>query len=198
MTKKEKLEQRLQELRKDYERKLSSKEFEIKYNASYSTITRILYKHGIMVKNNSAPIKYQFLHDHIDEFKIDWINGILQKHDLEEKYCCSYNTLKSYATELNIKRKSKKEIVDNKAIIEDVLNDILTYDQIMEKYNISEHIIRTILKDNNISHKRDNRKYYFNINYLRDITLKWRGSSNQRVIDVQKSLTEGKVVLFCD
>ena len=33
---------------------------------------------------------------------------------------------------------------------------------------------------------------------LRDITLKWRGSSNQRVIDVQKSLTEGKVVLFCD
>ena len=43
---------------------------------------------------------------------------------------------------------------------------MLTYDQIMEKYNVSEHIIRTILKDNNISHKRDNRKYYFNINYF--------------------------------
>ena len=33
---------------------------------------------------------------------------------------------------------------------------------------------------------------------LRDITLKWRGSSNQRVIDVQKSLELNQVVLFCD
>lgn len=32
----------------------------------------------------------------------------------------------------------------------------------------------------------------------RDVTLKWRGSSNQRVIDVQKSLEQGKVVLHCD
>ena len=32
----------------------------------------------------------------------------------------------------------------------------------------------------------------------RDITLKWCGSSNQRVIDVQKSLEQGKVVLYCD
>ena len=33
---------------------------------------------------------------------------------------------------------------------------------------------------------------------LRDISLKWRGSSNQRVIDVQKSLKENKIVLWCD
>ena len=33
---------------------------------------------------------------------------------------------------------------------------------------------------------------------LNDPTLKWKGSSNQRVIDVQKSLKEGKVVLFED
>lgn len=32
----------------------------------------------------------------------------------------------------------------------------------------------------------------------RDITLKWRGSSNQRVIDVQESLKQNKVVLWCD
>lgn len=32
----------------------------------------------------------------------------------------------------------------------------------------------------------------------RDITLKWRGSKNQRVIDVQKSLSENKIVLYCD
>lgn len=33
---------------------------------------------------------------------------------------------------------------------------------------------------------------------LRDITLKWRGSSNQRVIDVQESLKQNEVVLYCD
>lgn len=32
----------------------------------------------------------------------------------------------------------------------------------------------------------------------RDVTLKWRGSSNQRVIDVQESLRRNKVVLWCD
>ena len=31
---------------------------------------------------------------------------------------------------------------------------------------------------------------------LRDLRLKWRGSSNQRVIDVQKSLKAGAVVLY--
>ncbi len=31
---------------------------------------------------------------------------------------------------------------------------------------------------------------------LRDITLKWRGSSNQRVIDVKNTLKENKVVLY--
>lgn len=34
------------------------------------------------------------------------------------------------------------------------------------------------------------------IDSLRDISLKMRGSSNQRIIDVQKSLEQGKVVLW--
>lgn len=33
------------------------------------------------------------------------------------------------------------------------------------------------------------------VDELHNPTLKWRGSSNQRVIDVQKSLKEGKVIL---
>ena len=32
----------------------------------------------------------------------------------------------------------------------------------------------------------------------RDISLAWRGSSNQRVIDVKRSLQTGNVVLYCD
>ena len=32
----------------------------------------------------------------------------------------------------------------------------------------------------------------------KNLKLKWRGSSNQNVIDVQKSLSTGKVALYCD
>lgn len=36
------------------------------------------------------------------------------------------------------------------------------------------------------------------INAKQDVALKWRGSSNQRCIDIQKSLHRNEVVLYCD
>lgn len=36
------------------------------------------------------------------------------------------------------------------------------------------------------------------IDSQRDITLKYRGSSNQKVIDVQQSLQQGEIILYCD
>lgn len=36
------------------------------------------------------------------------------------------------------------------------------------------------------------------IDSQRDITLKWRGSSNQRVINVQKSLSQNRVILYSE
>lgn len=36
------------------------------------------------------------------------------------------------------------------------------------------------------------------IDAKKDMTLKFRGSKNQRIIDVQKSLREDKIILYCD
>ena len=36
------------------------------------------------------------------------------------------------------------------------------------------------------------------VDTLRNIQLKWRGSENQRVIDIKKSLKQNKIVLWCD
>ena len=32
----------------------------------------------------------------------------------------------------------------------------------------------------------------------KDLTLKWRGSTNQRVIDVKETLKQGNIILYCD
>lgn len=36
------------------------------------------------------------------------------------------------------------------------------------------------------------------IDEQKDLTLKFRGSKNQRVIDVQQSLAQDKIILYCD
>lgn len=36
------------------------------------------------------------------------------------------------------------------------------------------------------------------IDEQKDLTLKWRGSKNQHVIDVEQSLAQNKMVLYCD
>lgn len=36
------------------------------------------------------------------------------------------------------------------------------------------------------------------IDEQKDLTLKWKGSKNQHVIDVKQSLTQNKMVLYCD
>lgn len=36
------------------------------------------------------------------------------------------------------------------------------------------------------------------IDSQRDITLKWRGSKNQRVLDIQQSLKRNEVILYCE
>ena len=36
------------------------------------------------------------------------------------------------------------------------------------------------------------------IDEQKDLALKWRGSKNQHVVDVKQSLTQNKIVLYCD
>ena len=36
------------------------------------------------------------------------------------------------------------------------------------------------------------------VDELQDISLKWRGSSNQNVIDVKESIKQDKLILYCD
>ena len=77
---------------------------------------------------------------------------------------------------------------------------------IYELYNCDHLIIETSPNTNNdndfkrekIVRKCDvvvDGKY---VEELRDVSLKWRGTSNQRVININKSIQQGKIILYCD
>lgn len=65
------------------------------------------------------------------------------------------------------------------------MNDFAVYDDFHNMYRRKILSIVDVLVDG---------RY---IDSQRDITLKWRGSKNQRVIDIKKTLNYGKVILFC-
>lgn len=64
-----------------------------------------------------------------------------------------------------------------------------TYEELLERKSVFTNDILAkadILVDG--EYKKD----------LRNVNLKWRGSSNQRVIDLRKTEKEGKVILHCE
>ena len=71
---------------------------------------------------------------------------------------------------------------DSKIIIDDYTN------QVYENYQKRQQIISMcdVVVDG---------RY---IDSQRNITKKWAGSDNQRVLDIKKSLQQGKVILYCE
>lgn len=67
-----------------------------------------------------------------------------------------------------------------------------TWDQIMNPTNSDDILRKEIVSQCDVVVDGEY------IDELRDITLKWRGSSNQRVIDVKKSIEKGEVILWSD
>ena len=71
----------------------------------------------------------------------------------------------------------------------------LTWEQIFSPYNNYDEIIECTYRQELIK----NVDVFIDgpyIEELKDPSLKWRGSSNQRIIDVKKTIEQGKVVLL--
>ena len=98
------VENRLEELKQDYGN-MTQNNLEEKYGASYSTISLVLHKHGLML-NRQNPAKYKYFREHEKEFIKDWTEGILSKNELEEKYQCPYGTMSTYSSNVQIYRKT--------------------------------------------------------------------------------------------
>ena len=168
MTKFELVESRLDEVKQDYGN-ISTKDLENKYQASYSTIQRVLKKHGL-IKGKPDMVKHKYVREHEEEFIKDWVDGILTEKELEEKYKCPYTNLYSRSTELGIYRKNKTDRFDHYELIYDWLRNDCNNSVLCNKYNISESTLHKILNlhNINISYSR-NRKYFFNEKYFDNI-----------------------------
>lgn len=121
-----------------------------------------------------------------DELSKDYISGItfsggdpLHKNNLKEVYSLI----------LEIKEKFPTKTI--------WLYTGYTFDQcILEPAMISNNDLKIIRRD--IVEMCDVLVDGEYIEEQRDITLKWRGSSNQRVINIPETLKQNKVVLYCD
>ena len=74
-------------------------------------------------------------------------------------------------------------------------------------YKFEDFFFIPIWKASEINNNNKRREIISNVDIVVDgeyideqknLTLKWRGSANQRVIDVKQSLTQNKIVLYCD
>ena len=165
MSKFEQIELQLEAIKQDYG-KVSIKELEKKYNASYSTIQRVLKKYGF-IKGKPEQIKYKYVREHEEEFIQDWIDGVLSHEELEEKYQCPYSNLRSRSIELKIYRKNKIDKINHEDVIKDWLKNDCTNDVICNQYNISNSMLHKILNLHEIQlDEHRNRKYFFNEKYF--------------------------------
>ena len=167
-TKFELVEERLEELVKDYGN-TSIKYLEEKYGASYGTIQRVLKKHGYIQGNKNY--KYVYIHEHMDEFIKDYIDGILTEKDLEEKYQCPQTCFTSLARDLSIKRKRLSEKIDMDNLISDWKSKTMYDYEICNKYNISYSTLLKFLSENHVDGlgERCGRKDFFNEKHFDNI-----------------------------
>ncbi len=82
-------------------------------------------------------------------------------------------------------------------IFDDLKPDILVNNHYILSNNTKERIVNNNKRASIIS-KCDVLIDGQYIDSQRDITLQWRGSKNQRVINVKESLKQNKIVLYCD
>lgn len=160
------IKNKIEEVAKDYfSRDITIAQLESKYNCSYSTIQRGLKQSGYKI-GKSEQIKYTYIRDNEKEFIKDWEENELEMQELEQKYHCPPSNILSRARELNIKRKSKIELLNISDVINDYCNLHMMNKDILKKYQISESTLEKILHDNHINNYNHGRKYYFNEKYF--------------------------------
>lgn len=128
-------------------------------------------------KDSGIPFDGEAIKEILEEFSKEYVSGItFSGGDPLSPYNCE----EVYHLIFTIKRKFPYKTI--------WLYTGYTYEELLMKNVFIENILwfTDVLVDG--EYKKD----------LKNLDLKWRGSSNQRVIDVQKSLIEGKVVLWCD
>lgn len=116
---------------------------EEKYEAKYSTIKGIcsIFK----IKTNRpkdkpcCPITYTKIRDMEEEFKTDWIDGVLSIQEMEDKYECPLTNLATRARKFNLKRKRSADKID--------------IDEVIKKYNNGDSI-RSLSKENHIDQNK--------------------------------------------
>lgn len=137
--------------------------------------------------DSGIPFTDETMQELLDDLSLPYISGLTLSggHPLEPQNLDTvYNIIKTV-----------KEKFPNKSIW---LYTGYTWEEILEKDKSYENLGINGISPLDVIKYCDvlvDSKYEDN---KRDITLAWRGSSNQRVINIQESLKQNKIVLWCE
>ena len=137
--------------------------------------------------DSGIPFTDETMQELLDDLSLSYISGLTLSggHPLEPQNLGTvYNIVKTF-----------KEKFPNKSIW---LYTGYTWEEILEKEKSYEDLEANGISPLDIVKYCDvlvDGKYEDD---KRDITLAWRGSSNQRVINIQESLKQNKIVLWCE
>jgi len=136
--------------------------------------------------NSGIPFEIEALNELFEQLNKDYISGItfsggdpLYKDNLEEVLTLCISIRQQFG--------NKKTIWLYSGYTWDYIFDYTNTVDILDN-NVRQNILK--LCDVFVDGRYEEDK--------RDITLKWRGSSNQRVINIEETLKQNKIILHCD
>ena len=142
--------------------------------------------------DNGIPFDEKAKKELFEELEKDYISGITFTGG-DPLYKDNLNEVLNLCKEVKEKFTNKTIWLYSGYSLEDIINKLNEYMYAPFSYGAEEFLTRyeiitycDVLIDGEYKEE------------LRDITLKWRGSSNQRVVDLKESLKQNKVVLYCD
>ena len=125
-----------------------------------------------------------------NELKKDYISGITLSGG-DPLACNNLTYILDLVSEIRVLFPNKSIWIYSGYTFESIMYPVITDD-----FNIERDAI--VKKKRNILKQCDVLVDGRYIDSQRDITLKWRGSRNQRVIDLKESFKQKQIVLYCD
>lgn len=138
------LDDKYEEIKELYLSGFSSNKIATLYNVDKATIVKILKQLDVKIRNNKLNINHQEFLELVQDYELGY-----SLRELAKRYNCSSISLKEYLIKKGVNIKNKYNILEDKDIHKNLINDYLDNElklkEILSKYHCSYNIFTKIL-----------------------------------------------------